>query len=157
MKSAMSLNRHFLPRAWCMVWPAFVLAVVPLPAQMSSADNSPSFSNFQNAPVSSILDTYEQLSGVHLVRDVSLGGLPPITLNASNVGKEEFLRLMEATLLLNGVAIVPVDDHTAKVVSVASNKNPRSEGVRLYANADDIPQDDQVVSYYMPLTYISPN
>jgi general secretion pathway protein D len=43
------------------------------------------------------------------------------------------------------------------VVNVASNKNPRSEGVKLYADADAIPTDDEVVSYYMPLTYISPS
>ena len=122
----------------------------------SSSDSSAGFSNFQNTPVASILDNYEQLSGKHLIRDVTLTSLPPITLNASGVGREEFLRLIEATLLLNGVAIVPIDDHTAKVVSVASNKNPRSEGVKLYANADAIPQDDEVVSYYMPLSYISP-
>ena len=35
-------------------------------------------------------------------------------------------------------------------------RNPRSEGVKLYANADAIPADDEVVSYYMPLSYISP-
>jgi general secretion pathway protein D len=117
-----------------------------------------SFSNFQNTPVSSILDTYEEISGKHLIRDISLASLPPISLNASGVTKEQFLRLVEATLLLNGVAIVPIDDHTAKVVNIPStNKNPRSEGVKLYANAEDIPTDDEVVSYYMPLSYISPN
>jgi general secretion pathway protein D len=126
-------------------------AQTPAPADASSG-----FSNFQNTPVTSILDNYEQISGKHLIRDVSLSGLPPITLNANGVGREEFLRLIEATLLLNGVAIVPVDDNTAKVVSIASNKNPRSEGVKLYANADAIPKDDEVVSYYMPLSYISP-
>ena len=116
-----------------------------------------SFSNFQNTPVSSILDTYEEISGKHLIRDVSLASLSPVSLNATGVTKEQFLRLVEATLLLNGVAIVPVDDHTAKVVNIASNKNPRSEGVKLYANAEDLPTDDEVVSYYMPLTYIGPN
>ena len=144
---------------WRLAGLACALSILPLAAQIpviSSGDTSGSFSNYQNTPVSSILDIYEQLSGKHLVRDVSLAGLPPITLNASGVGKDQFLRLVEATLLLNGVAIVPIDNQTAKVVNIASNKNPRSEGIRLYANADDIPTDDEVVSYYMPLTYISP-
>ena len=72
------------------------------------------------------------------------------------MSKQEFLKLIEATLLLNGVAIVQMDDHTSKVVSILSNKNPRSEGIKLYANADALPQGDEVVSYYMPLNYISP-
>ena len=126
---------------------------LPSVAQTSDAG---SFSNFQNTPVSSILDTYEQLSGKRLVRDITVAGMPPITINATGVDKAQFLRLIEATLLLNGVVIVPIDDQTDKVVNGTNGKSPRSEGVRLFANADDIPVDDEVVSYYMPLSYISP-
>lgn len=113
------------------------------------------FSNYQNTPVNSVLDIYEQLSGKHLIRDANLNGIPPISINASGLSKAEMLKLIEATLLLNGVAIVPVDEGTVKVV-VETTKNPRSEGVRLYANAADLPTTEQVVSYYMPLDYISP-
>jgi general secretion pathway protein D len=126
------------------------------PPATTDSDPSAGFSNFQNISVPALLDNYEQISGKHLIRDVNLAGLPPISLNATGVSKAEFLKLVESTLLLNGVAIVPVDDHTAKVVSIVGNKNPRSEGVKLYANADALPTDDEVVSYYMPLTYISP-
>jgi type II secretion system protein D len=122
----------------------------------AGGDTAAGFSNFQNAPASSLLDVYEQISGKHLIRDVSVASIPKISLNATGVSREEFLRLVESTLLLNGIAIVPVDDNTAKVVAIGGVKNPRSEGVKLYANADAIPQDDEVVSYYMPLTYISP-
>ena len=41
----------------------------------SSSDSSAGFSNFQNTPVASILDNYEQLSGKHLIRDVTLTSL----------------------------------------------------------------------------------
>jgi type II secretion system protein D len=153
----------FLIKPLARRWKAFLLGLTLTisPAalaqvQAPSADQSSGFSNFQNTPVTSILDNYEQLSGKHLIRDVNLASLPAITLNASGVGKEEFLKLIEATLLLNGIAIVSIDDHTAKVVGIVGGKNPRSEGVKLYANADAIPQDDEVVSYYMPLSYISP-
>jgi general secretion pathway protein D len=133
-----------------------VEAQVPPPMAPPDESSSGGFSNFQNTPISSILDTYEQLSGKHLVRDINVSGLPSITLNANGVSKAEFLRLIEATLLLNGAAIVPIDDHTAKVVGMVGNKNPRSEGVKLYADADSIPKDDELISYYMPLSYISP-
>jgi general secretion pathway protein D len=146
---------------WTAAGLAAVLSVLSLTAQTPappSPDNPGSFSNYQNTPVSSILDIYEQLSGKHLIRDVAVSTLPAVTINANGVGKEEFLRLVEATLLLNGVSIIPVDSETAKVVvNPAGNKNSRSEGVRLYANAGDIPTADEVVSYYMPLSYISPS
>ena len=121
----------------------------------SSAPSGEGFSNYQNTPVNSILDIYEQLSGKHLVRDTNLAGVPNISINATGVSKAEMLRLIETTLLLNGVAIVPIDEHTAKVVTIGTNKNPRSEGVKLYANAAELPADEEVVSYYMPLDYIS--
>jgi general secretion pathway protein D len=126
--------------------------------QLAPSSSAPveGFSNFQNTPVASLLDTYEQVSGKHLIRDVTLAGLPPVSLNATGVSKAEFLKLVESTMLLNGIAFVPVDDSTMKVVNVSGARNPRSEGVRLYANADDLPKDDSIVSYYMPLSYLNP-
>jgi type II secretion system protein D len=114
------------------------------------------FANFSAAtPINAILDEYEQLSGKHLIRDANLVGVQPMSINATGVSKAEMLKLIEANLLLNGIVFVPVDDHTMKVI-VSMSKNPGSEGVRLYANADDLPQNDQVVSYYMPLRYLNP-
>ena len=113
-------------------------------------------SSYQNAPVNSILDLYERLSEKHLIRDAQLSGVPPMSINVTGLDKADTIKLIEATLLLNGVTLVPVDEHNVKVVTVGTNKNPRSEGVRLYANAVDLPVDDQVVSYYMPLNYINP-
>jgi general secretion pathway protein D len=121
----------------------------------ASNGTSPNFSSYQNMPVNSILDTYEQFSGKHLIRDANLASIQPISINETGLSKAEMLKLVEATLLLNGVAIVPVDDQTVKIV-VVSTKNPRSEGVRIYANAADLPVEDEVVSYYMPLNYVSP-
>jgi general secretion pathway protein D len=113
-------------------------------------------SSFQNAPVNSILDLYEQLSGKHMIRDANLANVPPMSLNATGLSKDEMLKLIQATLLLNGVSIVPVDDRNVKVITIGINKNPRSEGVKLYTHAAELPEDDEVVSYYMPLDYINP-
>ena len=44
----------------------------------------------------------------------------------------------------------------SRVVTVGTNKNPRSEGVAIYANAADLPKNEEIVSYYMPLNYINP-
>jgi general secretion pathway protein D len=117
----------------------------------------PGSSTFQNAPVNNILDLYEQLSGKHLIRDAMLSGVPPMNLNMTGLSKVETIKMIEQFLLLNGVAFIPVDDHNLKVVSVPpQGKNPRSEGVKIFANAADLPTTDEVISYYMPLSYISP-
>jgi general secretion pathway protein D len=112
---------------------------------------------YQNSPVNAILDFYEQLSGKHLIRDTNLGGVPNISLNANGLNKADTLKLIETDLLLNGVAFVPVDANTLKVITVGTNKNVRSEAPPLFANAVDLPTTDEVVSYYMPLSYISPS
>jgi general secretion pathway protein D len=129
------------------------LAPLPEPGASGASGN---FSNFQNTPINSILDFYELQSGKHLVRDANLVSVPPMSINATGVSKAEMLKLIEANLLLNGIVFVPIDDHTVKVMSTGSNKNPGSEGVKLYANVTDLPVNDQVVSYYMPLNYLNP-
>jgi general secretion pathway protein D len=113
--------------------------------------------NFQKAPINSILELYEEFSGKHLILDSSLDNAPMISINLTGLSKAETLKLIEADLLLNGVTIVRIDDKTDKVLLTPSQgKNPRSEGLKLYANAADLPNDDEVVSYYMPLNYINP-
>jgi general secretion pathway protein D len=147
-----------LARRFTLLAPLFVLLLcggLHVQAQDTGPIASGS-SNYQKAPVNTILDLYEQLSGKHLVRDANLDGVPPVSINATGMSKPEMIKLIEEVLLLNGVAFVPIDDQNLKVVTVGTNKNPRSEGVKLYANAVDLPMDDEVVSYYMPLDYISP-
>lgn len=163
IKSVMLCRQSTLMRARPLHWKSFFSIALllglgittgnPVRAQATAATG---FSNYQNTPVSSILDIYEQLSGKHLIRDTNLlTGVPNISINATGLSKAEMLKLIEATLLLNGVAIVPVDSQTVKIIAVGQNKNPRSEGIKIFANAADLPTDDEVVSYYMPFSYIS--
>jgi type II secretion system protein D len=117
---------------------------------------TPGTFNYQNAPVNSILDTYEQLSGMHLVRDANLSGVPPVSLNATGLTKPEMLKLIKAVLMLNGVSIQPIDARTEKAITVGTNKNPSSEAPPVFTRVSDLPKDDEVVTYYMPLDYIPP-
>jgi type II secretion system protein D len=112
--------------------------------------------NYQNAQVNSILDLYETLTGKHLIRDANLAGLPQVSVSFTGLNKADTIKMIEQFLLLNGVAIIPIDSDTLKVITVGTNKSPRSEGVKLYSNAAELPKEDAIVSYYMPLNYISP-
>ncbi|MEM6822944.1 MAG: secretin N-terminal domain-containing protein, partial [Verrucomicrobiota bacterium] len=44
--------------------------------------------------------------------------------------------------------------NTVKIVNTAS-KNPRSEGLPVYTNVEDLPPGEQVVSFFLPLQYLS--
>src|SRR3984893_8896260 len=125
------------------------------------ATNDEPWSSFQaiNATVDTILMQYEQLTGKVLIKDSHLAANAlPITISVPQpVRKSELVRLIEASLLLNNIVLVPSQEaNTVKVININTGKNPRSEGVRLYTGPESIPDGEQVISYYMPFKYISP-
>jgi general secretion pathway protein D len=128
------------------------------PARSPSEDET--LSSFQaiNASVDTILMQYEQLTGKVLIKDSNLSANAlPITISVPQpVPKGELVRLIEASLLLNNIVLVPAQEpNTVKVININTGKNPRSEGVRLFTGVDSIPAGEQVISYYMPFKYIS--
>ncbi|MDR1145973.1 MAG: hypothetical protein LBK71_07560, partial [Verrucomicrobiales bacterium] len=107
--------------------------------------------------INQLLAYYEKLSGKILIRDANLQNIPNLRIIVpSGLPRSQTLRLIESTMVLNGYAVVPAEDHTVKIIVTAS-KNPRSEGIAIYANLADLPRGDQIISYYMPLRYISPD
>src|SRR5260370_25393583 len=124
------------------------------------AANDEQWSSFQaiNATLDTILMQYEQLTGKVLIKDSNLAANAlPITISVPQpVRKSELVRLIEASLLLNNIVLVPSQEpNTVKVININTGKNPRSEGVRLYTGPESIPDGEQVISYYMPFKYIS--
>ncbi len=104
----------------------------------------------------SLLDYYEVTSGKVLIRDAQLADITNIKLIApGEISKSQALRLVESVLTLNGITLIPGEDNSVKVLG--AGKPARSEGVPVYANLTDLPRGDQVVSYFMPMRYISAN
>jgi general secretion pathway protein D len=111
-----------------------------------------------NNNITTILQDYQELTGKTVIEDSNLSAnAVPITILVPNpVPREQLVRLIEAALLLNNYAFVPgPSENTVKVINLNTGKNPRSEGVRLYTTPDSLPEGEQIVSYYMPLNYIS--
>ena len=111
-----------------------------------------------NANISTILQDYQELTGKTVIEDSNLSAnAVPITIMAPNpMPRDQLVRLIEAALLLNNYAFVPgPSDNTVKVINLNTGKNPRSEGIHLYTTPDSLPEGEQIVSYYMPLSYIS--
>ena len=130
-------------------------------APKPSTEQEP-LSSFQaiNASIDTILMQYEQLTGKVLIKDSNLAANAlPITISVPQpVPKGELVRLIEASLLLNNIVLVPAQEpNSVKVININTGKNPRSEGVRLFTGPESIPEGEQVISYYMPFKYISAN
>jgi general secretion pathway protein D len=110
---------------------------------------------FPNTSVNEILSLYEVLTDKRLVRDSMLAQGSPLTIIVpGEVPRSEAIRLIEASLLLNGYTFVPVDERTMKILG--PSKGPRAEGVPIYSSAFMLPESDQVVSYFMKLSYLAP-
>lgn len=124
---------------------------------LASRSNEPMVNNIvmRDQRVEVALEHYQRLTGKLLIRDANLAGAN-ITLEITRpMPRSEAVRMIEAVLLLNGYAIIPNDDKSVKVInSAASGKNPISEGVPIYADLESLPKGNQVVSYFMPLSYI---
>src|ERR1700722_10777164 len=133
---------------------------VDAPPVVPASSEDETLSSFQaiNASVDTILMQYEQLTGKVLIKDSNLSANAlPITISVPQpVPKSELVRLIEASLLLNNIVLVPAQEpNTVKVININTGKNPRSEGVLLFTGPDSIPEGEQVISYYMPFKYIS--
>jgi general secretion pathway protein D len=134
---------------------------VEQPAPQPSGEQE-SLSSFQaiNSSIDTILMQYEQLTGKILIKDSNLSANAlPITISVPQpVPRGELVRLIEASLLLNNIVLVPAQEpNSVKVININTGKNPRSEGVRLFTGPESIPSGEQVISYYMPFKYISAN
>ncbi|MEY3479469.1 MAG: hypothetical protein RIQ71_244 [Verrucomicrobiota bacterium] len=130
----------------------------PAPVQQPVASPVPEQTvslNFQNSPVTEILGLYEQLTKKRLVRDAGVGQGAPLTIAVpGEVPRSEAVRLIEASLILNGYTFVVMDDKTVKILG--PSKFPRSQGIPIYSSPSMLPAGEEVVSYFMKLNYLSP-
>lgn len=113
--------------------------------------------NFPNSPIQAIIPFYTQLTGKKMILDSGLQGESLKIIAPKPLTKKEAVLYIEATLLLNGYAIVPWDDQTVMLLHTAGGKSPSSEGLPVYNSIKDLPEGDQVVHYVMPLQHISPD
>jgi len=111
--------------------------------------------SFPNAPVGDVLSFYERLTGKRIIRDNNIANLTVTIYSNEAVEPEKAAAFVEAALLLNGVALVPSGENVLKALST-KEKKPGSEVVPLFITPTGLPDSDQVVSYYMPFKFVSP-
>ncbi len=116
---------------------------------------------FANNPVADLLAIYEKLTGYTLIKDSNIFEGATISLvTPKQVPKVEAIKLIEASLLANGYAIVTEPGGTSAKILPARNQSANavqfSHGVQFYTSARDIPDNESIVSYFMKLDFLDP-
>ena len=111
---------------------------------------------FPNLDVGEVLNFYERITGRRLIRDNQVIGQVNIVVNGS-IPKDEAQKIIEISLLMNGFSLVPVDHTDGKLWKViGTGKNPRNFGIPIFSELDDLPDNEQVVTYLTKLQYADP-
>ena len=116
---------------------------------------------FVNNPVSDILAIYERLTGFTLIKDTNIFEGSTISLvTPKPVPKAEAIKLIEASLLANGYAIISEPGgKTAKILPArnqSANAVQFSHGVRFYTSPKEIPDGESIITYFMKLDNLAP-
>ncbi|PYJ79638.1 MAG: hypothetical protein DME69_03990 [Verrucomicrobia bacterium] len=108
---------------------------------------------FPNSDVVDVLHLYEQLTGKKLVMDNFVQGKVNIFI-AKDVSRVEAIKIIEMSLALNGISLVPADHDIVDVVG--AGQNPRKAPVAIISDLADIPAGNPVVSFLFKLQYADP-
>src|ERR1041384_7468633 len=108
---------------------------------------------FPNSDVVDVLHLYEQLTGKKLVMDNFVQGKVNIFI-AKDVSREEAIKIIEMSMALNGISLVPAGRDLLDVVG--AGQNPRKAPVPIISDLADIPAGNPVVSFLFKLQYADP-
>ena len=108
---------------------------------------------FPNSDVVDVLHLYEQLTGKKLVMDNFVQGKVNIFI-AKDVSRDEAIKIIEMSMGLNGISMVPAGAGLVEVVG--AGQNPRKAAVPIVSELTDIPVGNPVISFLFRLQYADP-
>ncbi|HEY9419571.1 MAG TPA: hypothetical protein VIP49_05230, partial [Candidatus Udaeobacter sp.] len=135
-------------------FPAVTIAT-PAAADPTAAPRTPATIRLQfpNSDVVDVLHLYEQLTGKKLVMDNFVQGKVNIFIS-KDVSREEAIKIIETSLALNGISVVPGERDIVEVVG--AGQNPRKAAVPILSDLADIPAGNPVISFLFKLQYADP-
>ena len=135
-------------------FPAVPIAT-PATADPTAAPGAPGTVRLQfpNSDVVDVLHLYEQLTGKKLVMDNFVQGKVNIFIS-KDVSREEAIKIIETSLALNGISVVPGERDIVEVVG--AGQNPRKSAVPILSDLADIPPGNPVISFLFKLQYADP-
>ena len=107
--------------------------------------------NFENAKASDLLDLYQTIIPEDLVRDSAIDSVGrPVSVKTRNeVTLDHAITLIEMVLMVNGYTLVQASPDIVKVLGPSTF--PRGQGLPVYRSAEEMPEGERVVSYFMSL------
>ncbi len=132
---------------------------VPVPAP-PAASPSGEMVRLQLTELKAVLDFYERLTKKRLVYDtqvlqsLSAPGTISIVVNGE-VSRDEAIRIIEISLILNGITLVPAE-HSNIVKVIGAGKNPRSSAIPIISDEAAIPDGEQVITFLKKLDFADP-
>jgi general secretion pathway protein D len=131
------------------------MAKQPAEAPAPPPPNAPAMVRLQfpNSDVVDVLHLYEQLTGKKLVMDNFVQGKVNIFI-AKDVSREEAIKIIEMSMSLNGISLVPAGRDLIDVVG--AGQNPRKAPVPIVSDLADIPPGNPVISFLFRLQYADP-
>ena len=126
------------------------------PVEKPLSDDATVKVNFPNTPIQGIIPFYQQLTGKMMILDGSLQGESLRIIGTRPLSKKEALHFIEASLLLNGYAIIDVDPQTVKLIHHMGGKHPSAENIPVFSSIKDLPEGEKIVHFVLPLEHISP-
>ena len=125
------------------------------PAPPTARPNAPATVRLQfpNSDVVDVLHLYEQLTGKKLVMDNFVQGKVNIFI-AKDVSRDEAIKIIEMSMALNGISLVPAGRDLMDVVG--AGQNPRKAPVPIISDLADIPAGNPVISFLFRLQYADP-
>jgi general secretion pathway protein D len=132
-----------------------VAIATPAAADPTAAPRTPATVRLQfpNSDVVDVLHLYEQLTGKKLVMDNFVQGKVNIFIS-KDVSREEAIKIIETSLALNGISVVPGERDIVEVVG--AGQNPRKAAVPILSDLADIPAGNPVISFLFKLQYADP-
>jgi len=118
-------------------------------------DNAMVKVNFPSAPIQAIIPFYSSLTRKKLILDSSLQGEQLRIISPEPLSKKEAIAFIEATLLLNGYALINIDSTTAKLINNGAGKSPTADGLKVYHNIRDLPPNEEICHFVLQLNHIS--
>ena len=149
-------TKKFITNRWIGLGLGLVLSFSAVLAEEAARGEEPLMVNFPNAPVTAILPYYEKLSGKKIIRDGNLGATNISIVTDSRLTKTEALQFIDSALLLNGYAMLPVDEKTLKIIYFEGGKSIRAQELPVVTEEAGLKDNGQVVNYVMHLDHVAP-
>jgi general secretion pathway protein D len=122
----------------------------PAPEPAAKPGQSVEMIDFNNTPVTAVLEYYARLTGRSIIVAPSLPGV--ITFRSqTRLTLDEALQALDSVLAINGIGVVPLGEKFLKVVPIAAAKQ---EGLPFGVGpARQLPAGDTIVTHVLPLKY----